>query len=75
MTRLTLAALLITCAVLPAQMEKRWKGRYDGNKFALATPALGTEAPDLVLKDLNGRTWSLAEQLGRTVVLVKAAYT
>lgn len=67
--------LVLLAALVPAQMEKRWTGRYDGMRFAKADPAVGTLSPDLVLDDLEGRTWSFHEQLGRTIVLIKAAYT
>ena len=73
-TRL-ITALALACCLVPAQMEKRWAGRYDGRNFAGVFPAIGSLAPDLVLKDLDGRMWSLREQLGSTIVLVKAAYT
>ncbi len=68
-------ALLITVACVHGQMEKRWLDRYDGRKFANSDPKVGASTPDLICRDLSGRTWSLREQLGRTIVLVKAAYT
>lgn len=68
-------ALLACTAALPAQMEKRWTGKYDGMAFARANPAVGATAPDLVLRDLEGRPWSLHQLLGSTVVLVKGSYT
>jgi hypothetical protein len=74
-TRPLMAAAFACAAVLPAQMEKRWTGQYDGEAFARAAPAVGTPAPDLVLRDLDGRPWSLHQLLGSTVVLVKGSYT
>jgi len=71
----TSIAVLITVACAHGQMEKRWIDRYDGNRFANAAPRVGALTPNLICRDLAGRTWSLHEQLGRTVVLLKAAYT
>ena len=31
---------------------------------------IGDQAPDFTLKDLNGESWSLHEQIGKTVVLL-----
>lgn len=75
MNTLTSLTLLASAALLPAQMEKRWTGEYDGVAFAEAAPAVGSPAPDLVLRDLAGRPWSLHQLLGSTVVLVKGSYT
>ena len=72
--RITLS-LLAFAAALPAQMEKRWTGKYDGVAFADASPAVGSQTPDLILRDLDGRPWSLHQLLGSTVVLVKGSYT
>ena len=71
----TLLTLLALVGSGSAQMEKRWKGRYDGRRFAKAKPAVGALAPDLCLRDLEGRTWSLHDLFGRTVVLVKGSFT
>lgn len=36
---------------------------------AAAVPAVGSAAPDFSMKDQNGKTWRLADQRGRWVVL------
>ena len=74
---LTLGSLTLCLAPsLTAQMEKRWAGRYDGRQFAKASPAVNTRlSQDLCLNDLNGRPWSLNDQMGRTVVLIKGSFT
>ena len=66
---------MLLALVVLAQMDKRADDLYDAENFAKAKPAVGTKAPDLVLTDLDGRPWSLEEQQGRTVVLVKGSYT
>lgn len=70
---LTTASCL--AALLPAQMEKRQEVHYAHTTFARAEPAIGTEAPELRLWDLDGRPRSLALERGRTVVLIGGAYT
>ena len=62
-------------SALYAQMSKRVEDRYNEKVFAAAKPAVGTKAPDLFLVDLNGRTWSLHELRGYTIVLIKGSYT
>ena len=71
----SILCLALLTALSAAQMEKRWTGRYNGANFAKAAPAVGSLAPDLVLAELDGRVHSLHEHLGRTIVLIKAAYT
>ena len=66
---------LLAAVGLPAQMELRFTGNYDVNIFRQAKPAIGAAAPDLVLHDLEGRPWSLGQQLGSFVVLVKGSFT
>jgi hypothetical protein len=71
----TVVAALQMVAFAPAQMEKRFFEEYEAKRFAAAAPAVGSEAPDLQLCDLEGRPRSLRALLGRTVVLVKGSYT
>lgn len=71
----TMTAIGLLAAALPAQMELRVSGNYDVETFRKAVPALGSVAPDLVLHDLDGRPWSLGQQLGSFVVLVKGSFT
>lgn len=71
----SITCLVLLTALATAQMEKRWTGRYDGVSFAKAAPTVGSLVPDLVLADLDGRAHALHEHLGRTIVLIKAAYT
>ena len=70
-----LLALFAAAAVAPAQMEMRSSELYARGAFERQAPALGAVAPDLCLERIDGRPWSLAQQLGRTVVLVKASFT
>jgi hypothetical protein len=56
-------------------MEKRWVDQYAGTVFARSAPAVGTEAPDLCLWDLQGRPRSLHLERGRTIVLIGGSYT
>lgn len=62
-------------SVLPAQMEMRQLDLYADSEFSKKAPAVGTEAPDLRLWDLQGRPRSLALERGRTIVLIGGAYT
>ena len=75
MTAMALLAAAHLPATLPAQMELRVSGNYDVDTFRKAVPAIGSAAPDLVLHDLDGRPWSLGQQLGSFVVLVKGSFT
>jgi hypothetical protein len=68
-------ALALLAAGLQAQMEKRWVDQYAGTVFARSAPAVGTEAPDLCLWDLQGRPHSLHLERGRTIVLIGGSYT
>lgn len=70
-----LTALLALTAALPAQMGKRWIDEYAGTVYAQRAPAIATEAPDLLLWDLEGRPRSLHLERGRVVVLIAGSYT
>lgn len=70
----TIAALSFAAA-LPAQMELRDMELFQRQRFEQQAPALGVEVPDLCLERVDGRPWSLAQQLGKSVVLIKASFT
>lgn len=40
-----------------------------GSALAGGAPAVGSQAPDFTLKDLDGKSWTLSDLKGRTVVL------
>ncbi len=71
----TMLVAVTTTAAMVAQMEKRDADQYDPATFAAARPAVGSQAPDLQLCDLEGRPRALAALLGQTVVLVKGSFT
>ena len=56
-------------------MEIRDSEEYAAKKFAESKPAVGTKAPDLKLKSLEGETVSLSSYQGKNVVVIKAGYT
>ncbi len=74
---LVLMAGVVTTAqaMLLQQMEVRSKELFDLEAFQKANPAVGTEAPELVLKTISGETVKLSSYRGKNVVVVKAAYT
>ncbi|MCK5943830.1 MAG: hypothetical protein KAI24_17735 [Planctomycetes bacterium] len=73
---LTLATTTaLFAAGLQAQMGKRWIDQYSGTIYAQSKPAVGAEAPDLRLWDLDGRPRSLHLERGRKVVLIAGSYT
>jgi hypothetical protein len=57
------------------QMEKRPLKNYDPAFFAASKPAVGTDAPDLEMHDLNGNVVRLSSFSGKTVIFTKAGYT
>jgi|JI10StandDraft_1071094.scaffolds.fasta_scaffold558810_1 cytochrome oxidase Cu insertion factor (SCO1/SenC/PrrC family) len=74
MNKIGFATVFLATAAV-AQMEKRTADLYDPAMFAAAAPAVGTDAPDLQLCDLQGRPRCLQALLGKTVVIVKGSYT
>ncbi len=72
---LGLVVLTLLLRAPAAQMELRREQLYDPARFLAAAPAVGTEAPDLVLTDLDGRLQALSSWRGRYVVLVKGGFT
>ena len=74
MTLYALGFLFATSAATFAQMEKRSDELY-GKAFATANPAVGTQVPDLVLCDIDGRPWALSTLKGSIVVVVKGGFT
>ena len=60
---------------LPAQMEKRDRELYRQKAFEQRSPRIGTQVPDLRLRDLDGHARSLAAERGKTLVLVGGSFT
>lgn len=69
------AGTLALSFVAAPQMEKRDRELFERKAFEQAAPKLDAAAPDLCLERLDGRPWSLRQELGKTVVLVKASFT
>ncbi|MCP3934160.1 MAG: hypothetical protein GY708_02175 [Actinomycetia bacterium] len=44
--------------------------KQNSSRTTLARPALGERAPAVDLTDIDGRTWTLADQRGRTQILI-----
>jgi len=70
-----IATVAVLLAAVPAQMEKRDGKLYERQQFLAADPAIDTEAPDLVLTDLEGRLQALSSYRGRVLVLIKGGFT
>ena len=72
-----LVALLVTASTQAAatQMEKRTHALYDVSAFETSKPAVGERAPNLVLRDLDGKPVALSDYRGETLVVIKAGYT
>jgi hypothetical protein len=68
-------AAMVLVSVTSAQMEKRDREGFERRAFEQQAPALGAVVDDLLLQRIDGRPWSLGQQLGKTIVLVKASYT
>lgn len=72
---LGLLALSLLLRAPSAQMELRQEELYERGRFLAAAPAVGSEAPELVLTDLDGRMQALSSWRGRYVVVVKGGFT
>jgi len=57
------------------QMEIRRSEQYDQDQFEKSKPAIGTLAPDIKLKTLDGKAVSLSSYRGKNIVVIKAGYT
>jgi len=57
------------------QMEKRKAEFFGEAEFYATYPTIGTKAPELEVKTLDGKTVSLSNYLGKNVVLIKGSYT
>lgn len=75
MNAFRLAPFLLLTGFVIAQMEKRDAALYDRQRFLAEAPAVASEAPDLVLTDLDGRVHALSAWRGRVVVMIKAGFT
>ncbi|MFK7739197.1 MAG: hypothetical protein AB8H80_02650 [Planctomycetota bacterium] len=81
LTRRLGAAMLATAAAsfaadnAGAQMELRRFVAYDTSEFARQQPAVGSQAPELLLHDLEGRPRSLTVEADRFIVLIAGSYT
>jgi hypothetical protein len=73
-TWLSLGLALAMTVPAASQMEKRSDELY-GKDFSAAAPAVGTQVPDLVLGDIEGRPWALSSLKGSTVVIIKGGFT
>ncbi len=74
----TVVTFLITfgvAAMSTAQMGLRENELFAPRKFANAGPAIGSPAPELDLKNLDGKSVTLKSYRGKVVVLVKGGYT
>lgn len=58
-----------------AQMGLRRNDLFASKAFATVGPAIGSVAPKLDLKDLDGKSVTLESYRGQVVVLVKGGYT
>ena len=66
----------ITYAVpTPQQMELRKSEEYNTEKFKNSKPAVGSLAPNMELRTLDGKTVSLDSYRGKNIVVIKAGYT
>ena len=59
----------------PQQMELRESESYDAKAFAASKPAVGSSAPDMELKTLDGTPIKLSSFKGKNIVVIKAGYT
>ena len=59
----------------PQQMELRESESYDEETFATSKPAVGSAAPDMTLKTLDGKPVNLSSYRGKNIVVIKAGYT
>ncbi len=66
---------LTSAAPAPQQMELRASEEYDEETFKKSKPAVGSLAPDMQLKTLDGKTVSLDSYRGKNIVVIKAGYT
>ena len=60
---------------LPQQMELRESAEYNEETFKKSKPAVGSLAPNMELKTLDGKTVALDSYRGKNIVVIKAGYT
>ena len=65
----------VTATTSTAQMGLRENDLFAPRKFAKAGPVIGSPAPELDLKNLDGKSVTLKSYRGKVVVLVKGGYT
>lgn len=70
-----LAPSIAYAAPVPQQMELRQFEEYSGENFKKSKPAVGSLAPNMELKTLDGKTVSLDSYRGKNIVVIKAGYT
>ena len=57
------------------QMEIRKSEEFNEKVFQNSQPAVGTQAPDVELKTLEGETVKLSSYRDKNIVVIKAGYT
>ena len=72
---LLVAPSIASAAPLPQQMELRKMEEYNEANFRKSKPEVGSIAPNMELKTLDGKTVSLKSYRGKNIVVIKAGYT
>ncbi len=70
-----LAPSIAFAVPVPQQMELRQSEEYSGENFKKSKPAVGSLAPNMELKTLDGKMVSLDSYRGKNIVVIKAGYT
>lgn len=70
-----ISAAFVNAACAPQQMELREREEYNEDNFKKSSPAVGSLAPNMKLKTIDGKTVTLDSYRGKNIVVIKAGYT